>query len=413
MAEDIIEIKRRLSEEGSKLSEAEWNRLVDEAVAYNNQTKGKVLIPPPPHILCEQEYQIGINNRVVTEDLIRNYANAVGDPNPLWRDPGYARGTRWGGIIAPPVFVNTIAYATAAGRGPEGGLRLPGFNNMAGGNRYEFSGVIRPGDEFRIIDKYLGAEEIPVKDRPYRLFLESGQRTYINQRDEVVAVAIGRAVITGMPPYVAEDKAQLYQDRKRHHFTKEELDVVYRQLDEQLSGVNRRGKEILYWEDVKEGEQLKPLAKGPVDTCDVCASMTFWMDYAFAIKWAVMRTELQHHPIDPETGAYRYRRDWHIDEALARLMGMPYPFLDGVHAELLLTHLVTDWMGDDGFVKALDFQNRNIMIIGDVYWLKGEVTRKYVENGEHLVDLKLVQENQDGLVCAKGTATVRLISRSD
>ena len=79
---------------------------------------------------------------------------------------------------------------------------------------------------------------------------------------------------------------------------------------------------------------------------------------------------------------------------------------------MTLAHVVTDWMGDEGFVKVMDFQNRRINIMGDINWQKGEVTRKYIENGEHLVDLKIWSENQDGFVNTKGTATVRLKSKS-
>ena len=412
MKDDMKEIKERLNQEKGKLNETEWNKLVDQAIAILNSRKGTTFLPPPPHEISENEYQLGINNRTVTEDLIRHFASAMGDPNPLWRNPNYARGTRWGGIIAPPTFESCIAYCTAAGRGPDGGLRLPGFNTMAGGNRHEYFGVIRPGDEFRIVDKYLGVEEKAMKGKTYRLFIESGQRTYINQRDEVIAVAIGRSVGTGTPPWITSDDAALYRDRKRRVFTREELDAVYHQYDEQLEGKGRRGKEVRYWEDVVEGEKLKPIGKGPIDTCDICSEMVFWTNYAFAVKWAVMRHELPQHPIDPETGGYRYRRDWHVEDALARLMGMPYAFLDGVHAEMMLAHLVTDWMGDDGFVKILDFQNRRINIVGEINWLKGNVMKKYIENSEPLVDLDIWVENQDGLVVTKGTATVRLNSRS-
>lgn len=412
MTDVMREIKEKMVRSDGKMDQAEWNGLVDQAVAYKNQDKGKTVMPPPPHILTENEYELGITNRFVTEDLIRHWANAIGDPNPLWRDPAYARGTTWGGIIAPPTFESAIAYCTAGGRGPDGSIRLPGFNNMAAGNRHEYFGVIRPGDEFRIVDKYLGVEEIAVKGKPYRMFLESGERAYINQREDVVAVAIGRGIITGTPPWIAEKDAKLYTEIKRHHFTREELDTIYRQYDEQLDGKTRRGREVLYWEDVEPGDTLKPLAKGPIDTCDIGSGFVFWMNYAFAVKWAVMRRELQHHPIDPETGGYRYRRDWHLEDPLAKMMGMPYAFMDGVHNEMILTQVLTDWMGDDGFVKVLDFQNRRINIMGDMNWLKGEVTEKYVENDEHLVDLKIWSENQDGHVNTKGTATVRLKSKS-
>ncbi len=415
--DDLEKVKTALAKIKTKDQEAEWNRLVDEGIAILNARKGTVLIAPAEYEISDNEYQQGLNHEVVTASVIRQHAFAAGDPNPLWRDPNYAKKTRWGSIIAPPMFDTTISYCSAAGRGPDGGLRFPCFSTMASGNRHEYFQVIRPGDRFHIVDKYLGCEEKPVKGKSYRMFIESGERTYINQRDEKVVVAQGRAFGIGTPPWEVQDDAAatsaLYQDRKRRRYTKAELDAVNKSYDEQLAGKWRRGSAVRYWDDVKVGDELPALGKGPIDASDICTEMVFWMNIGFAIKWAVMRGELQQHPVDVETGGYRYRRDWHIDEAFAKQMGMPYGFMDGAHLEMILTHVITDWMGDDGFVKLLDYQVRRSNFIGEIDWLKGKVIKKYVENGEHLVDLDVWIENQDKLQIIKGLSTVKLISRED
>jgi acyl dehydratase len=46
----------------------------------------------------------GVRIFEVEKGAIRRFTDAVGDPNPLFRDTAYARGTRYGGIIAPPGF---------------------------------------------------------------------------------------------------------------------------------------------------------------------------------------------------------------------------------------------------------------------------------------------------------------------
>src|SRR5450755_4440798 len=43
--------------------------------------------------------------RSPNEDAFRHVAEAYGDDNPLWCDPSYGAGTRWGGPIAPPHLV--------------------------------------------------------------------------------------------------------------------------------------------------------------------------------------------------------------------------------------------------------------------------------------------------------------------
>ena len=77
-----------------------------------------------------------------------------------------------------------------------------------------------------------------------------------------------------------------------------------------------------------------------------------------------------------------------------------------------------DWCGGadfnfDHFVNMIDFQIRRINTMGDMNWMKGTVIKKYVDNGEHLVDLDIRAENQDGKLIIKGQATVQLIARSD
>jgi len=44
----------------------------------------------------------------IEKGMLRRFAQAIEDPNPLWQDEEYARKTGYGGIIAPPTFVATL-----------------------------------------------------------------------------------------------------------------------------------------------------------------------------------------------------------------------------------------------------------------------------------------------------------------
>ena len=63
-----------------------------------------------------------------TRDNIRHYAHGIGDDNPLWCDPSYARGTAYGDVIAPPSFVFALNRILS---GYVGGL--PGIHAMWAG----------------------------------------------------------------------------------------------------------------------------------------------------------------------------------------------------------------------------------------------------------------------------------------
>jgi len=403
-----------VNEDWDHLSDEGWNKTLDERIAMFNDGRGEIKVPLPPHAVMDDEYERGMNYSTITEDIVRHFADAIGDPNPLWRDPSYAAGTRWGGIIAPPLFESCISYGSAFG----GRLRVPGIARLAAGNKHDYFVPIRPGDKFTIYDQYGGFEEKKnVSGKPYRMFIESVPRYTINQREEVAAIATHRNIYMATPPSKRkgkEKKIGRYADKKRPHYSQEDLDAIHKGYDEQLAGTYRRGAKTLYWEDVVEGEEIRSVVKGPYDVCDACArTMVSCYPYAFAIKWAAMRNHLPTHPIDSETGEYRFRRDWHYQDSAARMFGVPFANVGGIHNEMMLVHLITDWMGDDGFVKSVDGQDRRMNFFGDMTWVKGKVSRKFVRDGEHLVELEVWGENQDGVIHTKQTAIVKLVAKAE
>ena len=67
----------------------------------------------------------------ITFDNIRHWAWGIGDDNPLWLDPDYAKKTRWRIQLAPP----SILYATdRVVSGYVGGL--PGIHAMFSGTNW-------------------------------------------------------------------------------------------------------------------------------------------------------------------------------------------------------------------------------------------------------------------------------------
>jgi len=79
-------------------TKAEYNRAIDEFIAWRNSRIGQEekvgYIPLVPG-------QRPLVHHIITDDILRVYASAVGDPNPLWSEPTYGRKSRWGSIIAP------------------------------------------------------------------------------------------------------------------------------------------------------------------------------------------------------------------------------------------------------------------------------------------------------------------------
>ena len=76
-----------------------------------------------------------------------------------------------------------------------------------------------------------------------------------------------------------------------------------------------------------------------------------------------------------------------------------------------MTHLITDWMGDDGVLREIAVQLRAPALVGDMSWCAGEIVAKRDEDGHKLVDAHIWITNQRGERTTVGKATVELPSR--
>jgi hypothetical protein len=394
--------------ENGTMSKDEWNQIIEDHLARDKMKSHKVSAVPYE---WDTAYTFPVNELSVSEEFIRRFAQAIGNSDPLFHDPAYGRKTVWGSMIAPPTFETILAWA---GSFPEK-ANVPGWNAFHGGTDHQCFKVIRPGEKFRVVNKYLGIEEKIVPDKPYRLFIPRNQRTYLNQNDEIVAIGIANEIVTAIPPGMQQATNKSYEDRKRHRYTQKELDMIHRFYDDELEGKNRRGAQVRYWEDVQEGEELTPLIKGPLDISDIVSYIGVGgYSMAFALKWKVLKPSLGRAHIDPETGEHHLQIDWHYLDSMARVMGLPYAHSTGRQNEGIIGHLISNWMGDDGFVTRLVCEHRGIWFQGETAWLKGKVTRKYVDKGMHLVNIDAWAENMfTGLKYTLAKATVKLMSTED
>ena len=60
---------------------------------------------------------------LIERGAVRKFAEAIGDPNPLYVDEVVARGSRYGGLVAPPTFPRTLEYGEIEGMDwPDAGM---------------------------------------------------------------------------------------------------------------------------------------------------------------------------------------------------------------------------------------------------------------------------------------------------
>lgn len=112
--------------------------------------------------------------------------------------------------------------------------------------------------------------------------------------------------------------------------------------------------------------------------------------------------------VNPETDAQDSPARGHTEDAMAREAGMPSGYDVSPQRIWWLGQVVTNRIGDDGFLRMLDVKLRRPTIFGNVSWCRGSVTGKRVEDGVHLVDLDLRVENQLNEVAVNRQETVEL-----
>jgi acyl dehydratase len=83
----------------------------------------------------------------VGREKIRDFADAVGDPNPAYREPDAARALGHPDVIAPPTFAIVIALRASGQAVFDPGLGLDYGRVVHGEQKFVHHRPIRPGDQ--------------------------------------------------------------------------------------------------------------------------------------------------------------------------------------------------------------------------------------------------------------------------
>jgi acyl dehydratase len=98
---------------------------------------GRVYPPTPP-------YEVG-------REKIREFASAIGDPNPLYRDVDAARGAGYPDVIAPPTFAVVLTLPAGHQVVSDPDLGIDYSRVVHGEQRFVHRRPIRAGDELQVV----------------------------------------------------------------------------------------------------------------------------------------------------------------------------------------------------------------------------------------------------------------------
>jgi len=98
----------------------------------------------------------------VNQPMIRHWAAALEDFNPVYTDPEFAKSTRFGGIVSPPLMLQTWTMPTAkiSGIAERGGAPTEGTQNpLTPLDEAGFIATLATNSEFEIV-RYLRLGEV-------------------------------------------------------------------------------------------------------------------------------------------------------------------------------------------------------------------------------------------------------------
>ena len=113
---------------------------------------------------------------------IQRFAQAIGDPNPLWQDRAYAQKSRYKNIIGPPLYLIDEGLVSLVDRLVE---MAPFKANINAGTELEYFKPIEAGDTITTVAKLADVQEKEGRSGPLIFLIV--EVTYTNQRGELVA----------------------------------------------------------------------------------------------------------------------------------------------------------------------------------------------------------------------------------
>ena len=128
---------------------------------------------------------VEMNPKVVEieKSMIKRFAEAIEDTNPLWQDKDYAQNSKYGNIVAPPTFVHYLRSAEFVRLLLD--TKCPATRILNGGNEIEFFHPIKVGDIISITDKVVDIYER--EGKAGKMLFIVWESVYKNQKKDTVA----------------------------------------------------------------------------------------------------------------------------------------------------------------------------------------------------------------------------------
>jgi acyl dehydratase len=340
---------------------------------------------------------------VANQDAIRHWAHGIGDLNPLYTDEAYARASVHGDLLAPPSMV------CALDKNVMGIVRgFPGTHAWDLGCAMEWRDHIKRDHAF---DSQSWPHELKEARSSYAggIAYDQTHRTELTDRSTGQVVCVVDNFVRRFERGAGQKSTKESSGYRQPSYSRAELDEIADCYESEAVGI--RGAEPRFAEDVRPGDEVPRMARGPLSLMDCIAFVVGWGgSFLFAHGYAY-RFWRRHPGAFPanEFGVPDSPERTHWDADFARSIGAAGAFDYGPQRVAWCATLLTNWMGDAGFLRRLNVRLSTPNYHGDVLWLSGQVTAVDAATGEVTIEITGLNQ-RDVLVCS-GTATVLLPRR--
>ncbi len=335
----------------------------------------------------------------ILRSQIRSWSVINGDMRPLYMDPDHAAKSPWGALIAPPAVI--LSYEQF---NPETDA-IQGTFNILSSAKVEWDGPLKMGDTLLPESVITSVEEI-TKDPSEGRVVSQVVTTEIRNLDGRL---VGKAVLD-WHFFERGSGAQraLFGDREdAYMWSQEQIEALGAEYKEE----EQRGADTLYWDDVKEGEELDHVLKGPTTRTKYVGrsgSVWYW-GMKLGFESMEQRPELffenENSSLEPIMAV-----DW-VHHRSQRWGGLPGSLEENTDHVHYLVQALVNWSGDAGFPHSMDLQFPIQNMVGDVTRSYGRVTGKRKEGDKAIVTFEVWQENELDERITTGTAEMVLPTR--
>lgn len=362
-------------------------------------------------------WKVPLNLPTADYTMIRMMARSYDAKNQLYSDRVYAAQSRWGKVIAPPMFLLNVAqFAFLPFDVPaEAGAVV----SVQTGSEYEWTTPVFEGDQLRVFCEAPEVMDItPEGEQIVRTLAIRYTNRYYNQNSVLAGTITHTQEWSYMAPGTAAEEILRagYEMSRQTAFASADVEttVPYVYSPEQANALQdfyeselRRGDVPRFWDEVHVGEALPAALFGPITEWDQVGAIG-----PSAEKTLTMMEIRQRYPdklIYDQYGVPHHRDEIYLSKTVPKICNSYSSSTSEQIIGSAMLRTVGNWMGDDGFITAFSWRELAKVCLCDTIFANGTVVRKYRdEAGRLLVDLELNVADVRGYISNAGLATIVL-----